>query len=31
VVDALTACIGLAIATGLDWAMQRMRAATNAS
>jgi len=31
VVDALTACIGFAIATGLDWAMQRMRAVTNAS
>jgi VanZ family protein len=31
VVDALTACIGLAIAAALDWGLQRMRAATNAS
>jgi VanZ family protein len=31
VVDALTACLGLAIAAALDWAMQRMRAATNPS
>jgi VanZ family protein len=31
VVDALTACVGLAIAAGLDWAMQRLRAVTNAS
>jgi VanZ family protein len=30
-VDALTACIGFAVAAGLDWTMQRMRAATNAS
>jgi VanZ family protein len=27
VVDALTACVGLAIAAGLDWAMQRLRPA----
>ena len=25
VVDALTACLGLAVAAGLDWAMQRLR------
>jgi VanZ family protein len=31
VVDALTACVGLAIAAVLDWAMQRLRAVTNAS
>jgi VanZ family protein len=31
IVDALTACVGLAVAAGLDWAMQRMRAATSAS
>jgi VanZ family protein len=31
IVDALTACVGLAIAAGLDWAMQRLRAVTNAS
>jgi VanZ family protein len=32
VVDALTACVGLAVATALDWAMQRVRAArTNAT
>jgi VanZ family protein len=31
VVDALTACLGLAIAAALDWAMQRMRAAPKAS
>jgi VanZ family protein len=31
VVDALAACAGLAITAGLDWAMQRLRAArTNA-
>jgi VanZ family protein len=30
IVDALTACAGLAIATALDWAMQRLRPA-NAS
>ncbi len=28
VVDALTACIGLAIAAGLDWAMRRVRGAS---
>jgi VanZ family protein len=27
VVDALTACVGMAIAASLDWAMQRLRAA----
>jgi VanZ family protein len=27
IVDALTACAGLAIATALDWAMQRLRPA----
>jgi VanZ family protein len=31
IVDALTACVGLAIAAVLDWAMQRLRAVTNAS
>jgi hypothetical protein len=31
VVDALTACVGLAITAGLDWAMPRLRAVTNAS
>jgi VanZ family protein len=31
IVDALTARVGLAIAAGLDWAMQRLRAVTNAS
>ena len=31
VVDALTACVGLAVAAALDWAMQRLRGArTNA-
>src|SRR5665213_1324903 len=27
IVDALTACIGIAVAAALDWAMQRLRAA----
>ena len=30
VVDALTACLGLAIAATLDWAMQRLRSTSNA-
>jgi VanZ family protein len=27
IVDAVTACVGLAVAAGLDWAMQRLRPA----
>ena len=31
IVDALTACLGLAIAAALDWAMQRLRSTSNAT
>jgi VanZ family protein len=31
VVDALTACVGLTVAAGLDWATQRLRWTTKAS
>jgi hypothetical protein len=31
VIDALTACVGLAVAAGLDWAMQRLRSISNAT
>ncbi len=30
IVDALTACLGLALAAALDWAMQRLRSTSNA-
>jgi VanZ family protein len=30
IVDALTACVGLAVAAALDWAMQRLRSISNA-
>ena len=31
IVDALTACVGLAAAAVLDWAMQRLRSTSNAT
>ncbi|MEO6840307.1 MAG: VanZ family protein [Bradyrhizobium sp.] len=31
VVDALTACLGLVVVAGLDWAMQRLRSTSNAT
>jgi VanZ family protein len=31
VVDALTACVGLAVAAALDWTMQRLRSTSNAT
>jgi VanZ family protein len=31
IVDALTACVGLAVAAALDWAMQRLRSISNAT
>jgi VanZ family protein len=31
IVDALTACVGLALAAALDWVMQRLRSTSNAT
>jgi VanZ family protein len=31
IVDALTACVGLAVAAGFDWTMQRLRSTSNAT
>jgi VanZ family protein len=31
IVDALTACVGLAVATALDWTRQRLRSTSNAT